>query len=57
MPRLEEGLLDTLAKTRLLEQKNEGIESLIVTLLAIELKFMDLQSTFQLIKLICENSR
>jgi hypothetical protein len=43
--------LDTLAKTRLLEQaKNEGIESLIVTLLAIELKFMDLQSTFSINK-------
>jgi hypothetical protein len=42
--------LDTLAKTRLLEQaKNEGIESLIVTS-AIELKFMDLQSTLSINK-------
>jgi hypothetical protein len=45
MPRLEEGL-DTLAKHVYWSKKNEGIESLIVTSLAIELKFMDLQSPF-----------
>jgi hypothetical protein len=36
--------LDTLAKTRLLEQAKERGNCLIVTLLVIELKSMDLQS-------------
>jgi hypothetical protein len=42
--------LDTLAKTRLLEQARTRVESLIVTLLAIELKFMDLQSILSINK-------
>lgn len=51
--------LDTLAKTRLLEQaKNEGIESLIVTSTCNRTEIYGFaEHPFQLIKLICENSK
>jgi glutamyl-tRNA reductase len=50
--------LDTLAKTRLLEQaKNEGIESLIVTSTCNRTEIYGAEQPFQLIKLICENSK
>lgn len=51
--------LDTLAKTRLLNQaKNEGIESLIVTSTCNRTEIYGFaEHPFQLIKLICENSK
>jgi glutamyl-tRNA reductase len=51
--------LDTLAKTRLLDkQKNEGIESLIVTSTCNRTEIYGFaEHPFQLIKLICENSK
>lgn len=51
--------LDTLAKTRLLEQaKQEGIESLIVTSTCNRTEIYGFaEHPFQLIKLICENSQ
>ncbi|WP_016989758.1 glutamyl-tRNA reductase [Flavobacterium sp. ACAM 123] len=51
--------LDTLAKTRLLEQaKEEGIESLIVTSTCNRTEIYGFaEHPFQLIKLICENSK
>jgi glutamyl-tRNA reductase len=58
MPRLEEGLVDTLAKTRLLEQTRTRVESLIVTSTCNRTEIYGFaEHPFQLIKLICETAR